>query len=96
MEEQELIDMASYCNNILIKYGENVSHCKAIYLRDDNVIEFQIRYRANKNETYHKYQYIIENFNYIMTDTDIKVNRTTVNDINNEIEKRIYKEYASI
>ena len=94
--DSELIDIAAYCNSILVKYGENVSHCKAVYIKSDNVIEFLIRYRLDKKPNYHTFQYVIENFNFIITDTDVKVNKATIDAINIEIETRLNKEYVNI
>jgi Zn-finger domain-containing protein len=96
MEEQELINIGIFCNNVLIKHGENVSHCNAIYIKEDNVIEFRLRYRISKKETYNTYQYIIENYNFIITDTEVKVNKSTIDLINNGIEERLKKQYANI
>jgi len=92
----ELINIANYCNNILVKYGENIIHCNAIYIKEDNIIEFRIKYKFSKRESIHTFQYAIENFNFTMTDTEVLVNKSTITVLNNLIEEKISKQYADI
>lgn len=92
----ELINIANYCNSMLVKYGEKLTHCNAIHIKDEDVIEFRIKYYA-AGKVLKTFQYHIENFNFVITDTEVLVNRVTIDSINTEIEKRIiYHNYANV
>jgi hypothetical protein len=86
----ELINIANYCNSVLIKYGQVIRMCNAIYIKDDDVIQINIRYRNRGDDMFQTYQYQIENFDFLITDTEVMVNRSAINNINTEIEKIVY------
>lgn len=86
---EDLINISSFCNSLLVKHGENIVHCSAIYIKHDDVIEFKIKYHKDNNKSILTYQYDIPNFNFLITDTDVLVNKSAIDFINVEIEKRI-------
>lgn len=74
---------------ILVRHGETITECKTIYINDDDCLEFRIKYKSEGK--YNTWQYGIENYNFIITDSEVKVNREIINIINDEISKRINK-----
>jgi hypothetical protein len=86
---EELVNISNYCNAILIKYGQFVTKCGAIYIKEDNVIEFHIQYHLDHNKNYKTFQYLIPDFNFLITDTEVMVNKDSIDVINKEIEKRL-------
>lgn len=86
---EELINIANYCNSLLVKHGQVVTHCNAVYIKEDDVIELRLRYKFNKNDSYNTFQYVIQSFNFLITDTEVLVNRDTVEIINHQIERRL-------
>jgi len=88
---EDLINISSFCNSILVKYGQVVIQCNAIYIKEDDILEFRIRYSGDKT-----FQYHIQNFNFTITDTEVLVNRQAIDSINKELDKRLNKEYVSI
>lgn len=92
----DLVNIANYCNSMLVKYGEKLTHCNAIHIKEDDVIEFRIKY-YNESKIPKTFQYHIENFNFMITDTEVLVNKITIDNINKELEKRINnREYANV
>lgn len=92
----ELINIASFCNNILVKYGQVVHVCNSIYIKEDKEIMFQIRYRFKDNESFQTYQFIIQNYNFTITDTEVLVNKSVINTLNKEIESRLNRQHVDI
>ena len=88
---EDLINIAIYCNSILVRYGQLISLCKAVYIKEDDALEFSMVYDKKKT-----FQYYIHNFNFTITDTEVLVNRSVINTLNTEIDKRLNKEYVSI
>lgn len=84
---EELVNIANYCNTVKIKYGEKVQECTAVYVKSDDVIEFTVRYWVGDFLDY--YKYIIPNYNFMMTDTDVLMNKSSVDRINEEVLKRL-------
>jgi hypothetical protein len=74
---------------MLVKYGQSMTQCGAVYLKEDDTIEFRMKYRTRNTTSQRTFQFIIENFNFIITDTEVLVNKYTVDRINEEIEMRI-------
>lgn len=92
----DLINISNYCDSMLVKYGERLSHCNAIYLKEDDVIEFRMKYHT-ESKISKSFQYQIESFNFLITDTEVLVNKASIDAINMEIEKRINNvKYASV
>lgn len=92
----DLINISNYCDSMLVKYGEKMTHCNAIYLKEDDVIEFRVKYHTESRIS-KTFQYHIENFNFLITDTQVLVNKAAIDAINMEIEKRINNtKYASV
>ena len=92
---EELVNIVNYCNTVLVRYGKIVKHCTATYIPEEDVINVNIRYRLNGNESLKTFIYQIQNFDFLMTDVDIQVNRSAINNINAELEKFISKEVYS-
>ena len=86
---EELINISNFCNTILVKHGQNVVHCSAMYIKNDDVICFSMKYHNGNKHNMITYQYDIPNFNFLITETDVLVNKSSIDVINNEIEKRI-------
>mgnify|MGYP000867474402 FL=1 len=84
---EELVNIANYCNTIRIKYGEKVHECNAVYIKSDDVIEFMIRYWVGDKLDYFKY--VVPNYNFMITDTDVLMNRSSIDKINEEVTKRL-------
>lgn len=93
---EELINIASFCNNILVKYGQIVRDCSSIYIKEDDSIEFRMNYRYQNDESNKTFQFIIQNYNFTITDTEVLVNKSVINSINKEIEARLDKQHANI
>lgn len=89
---EELINIANYCNTVKIKYGERIKDCTAVYIKSDDVIEFTIRYYVGEFLDY--YKHIIPNYNFMITDTDVLMNKSSVDSINNEVTKRLCYDIA--
>jgi hypothetical protein len=85
----ELVNISNYCNALLIIYGQQMTQCIATYIRDDDVIEFRIKYHVDRNRNIRTFQYIIQNFNFAITDSEVLVNRSVIDSINKEIDNRI-------
>ena len=88
----ELVNIVNYCNTVLVRYGKIVKHCTATYIPEEDVINVNIRYRLNGSDSMKTFLYQIQNFDFLMTDIDIQVNRSAINNINAELEKFINKE----
>lgn len=88
---EDLIDITNYCDTVLVKYGEHVDECNAIFLEKENILECRIKYRSVNNERSRFFQYQIANFNFLMTDTEVLVNRSSIEFINDEINRTINK-----
>ena len=86
---EELINISNFCNTVMIKHGQNITNCSAMYIKDDDVIEFTMKYHNGSKKNIQIYQYQIPNFNFLITETDVLVNKSSIDVINNEIEKRI-------
>lgn len=86
---EELINISDYCNAILIKHGQSITKCNAIYIAEDDVIEFRIQYHLDQEKNHKSFQYRIPNFNFVMTEVEVLVNKDTIDTINQEVEKRI-------
>lgn len=92
----ELINIANYCSSMLVKHGEKITFFNAVYHKADDLIEFQVKY-YNNNKSIKMFQYQLESFNFIITDTEVLVNRDSIDRLNMEIEKRINNvTYASV
>ena len=85
----ELINISNYCSAILIKYGQSITKCNAIYISEDDVIQFNMQYHLDHNKNHKTYQYQIPNFNFLITDTEVLVNKSAIDLINIEIENRL-------
>jgi hypothetical protein len=86
---EELINISNFCNSLLVKHGQNIIHCSAMYIKSDDIIEFKMKYHNGNKKNIITYQYDIPNFNFLITDTDVLVNKSAIDTINIEIEKRI-------
>ena len=89
MSMEELINISDCCELILIRYGKYISSCKAIYMQDDDVLHFTMEYTLPGYDTKKIFQYVIHNYDFLFTETEVQVNRSTINIISAEIEKRI-------
>ena len=83
----ELVNIANYCNSILVKHGQIVKQCNAIYIPKDDIILVNIKYRLLGYESYSTFQFEIQNYDFLITDTDVQVNRSAINNLNIEIGK---------
>lgn len=86
---EELINISNYCDAMLVKYGQNITRCNAVYIKEDDVIQFNMQYHLDINKNHKTYQYQIANFNFLITDTEVLVNKSAIDRINNEIENRL-------
>lgn len=88
---EELINIADYCNTILVIHGQVIEKCTAVLIKEEDVLEFKIKYRFGKNDASHTYQFFIEHFNFLITETEVLVNRNAIESINLELEKKLCK-----
>ena len=79
---EDLIDIGNFCNTVLIKYGNYVNECSAIYLDKEDSIECRIKFKYPYDGKATYFQYMIANFNFIITDTEILVNKSSIDSIN--------------
>ena len=86
---EDLINISNYCNAILVKHGQCITKCNALYISEDDVIEFRMQYHLDSEKNHKYFQYRIPNFNFLITDTEVLVNKETIEAINSEIDKRI-------
>lgn len=86
---EELVNISNYCDAILIKYGQMISKCSALYIKEDDIIEFRMQYHLERNRDYKTYQYHIESINFMITDIEVLVNKEVIDIINTEINKRL-------
>ena len=86
---EELVNISNYCDAMLVKHGQMITKCSAVYIKEDDVIEFRIQYHLDHNKNYKTYQYQIESLNFIITDVEVLVNKSAIDMINNELEKRL-------
>lgn len=86
---EELINISNYCNAILVKHGQSITKCNAIYIAEDDVIEFRIQYHIDHEKNNKSFQYRIPSLNFVMTEVEVLVNKDTIDTINQEVEKRI-------
>lgn len=82
---EDLIDIGNYSNTVLIKYGNYIDECSAIYMDKDDSIEFRIKFKYPFDGRSKYFQYIIANYNFIITDTEILVNKSSIDAINHYI-----------
>jgi len=88
-QEQQLINIAVYCDSMMVKYGKILKTCKALYSDENKNIEFYIIYDYISVTNYKHFKYIINECNFMITDTEVLVNRDTINIINQEVDKRL-------
>ena len=86
---EDLINISNYCDAMLVKYGQSITKCNAVYIKDEDIIMFNMQYHIDSNKNHKTYQYSIPNFDFLITDTEVLVNRSAIDKINIEIEKRI-------
>ena len=86
---EDLINISNYCNSILVKHGQCITKCNAVYISDDDVIEFRMQYHLDNEKNHKSFQYRIPNFNFIITDVEVLVNKDTIDMLNIEIDKRV-------
>ena len=93
---EELINITNYCDTVLVKYGNYIDECKATFFEKEDVLEFRVRYKKGLDIPFFQYQ--IANFNFSITDTEVLVNKSTINAINEYIYKVVSKskEYVNI
>ena len=91
MSEQgeQLINIATYCNSMMVKYGKSLKTCKALYSNEEKNIEFYVIYEYVSVTNYKHFKYIINECDFMITDTEVLVNRDTINIINQEVDKRL-------
>lgn len=85
----ELINISDYCSTLLIKYGNELHSCNAVYNKEENCIEFRIIYNYIDVHRFDSWQYSIQDFNFMLTKTHVLVNSDTIDMINDEVEKRL-------
>jgi len=85
----ELVNISNYCNAILVKHGQMITKCNAVYIKEDDVIEFRVQYHMDHNKNYKTWQYQIESLNFLITDTEVLVNKEAIDIINKELESRL-------
>jgi len=84
---EELVSIATYVNSLKIKHGETLHECNATYVKQDDIIEFKMRYWDNDRLDY--YMFVIPSYNFMITDVDVLVNKNTIDSINEEVNKRV-------
>ena len=87
---EELINIATYCSSMLVKYGKSLKKCNAVYNPIDKVIEFYIIYDYVDNSRYSHFKYIISGCNFMITDIAVLVNSDTIDIINKELDERLH------
>jgi len=85
----DLINISNYCDAMLVKYGQSITKCNAIYISEEDIIQFNMQYHLDKERNHKTYQYQIENYNFLITDTEVLVNKSAIDVINIEIENRL-------
>lgn len=85
----ELVNIANYCSSVLVRYGQIVKHCNAVYIQGEDVIQVNVRYRVPGDDVLHVFQYQIQSNDFLITDTEVQVNKSAINNINAEIEKYV-------
>lgn len=86
---EELVNISNYCDAMLVKHGQMITKCSAVYIKEDDVIEFRMQYHMDHNKNYKTYQYQIPSLNFIITDVAVLVNKEAIDMINKEIESRL-------
>lgn len=86
---EELVNISDFCNTLLIRYGQNIIQCNAVHIKEDDAIEFRIKYHTNENKSVKSFQYMIQNFNFVITDIEVLVNKSVIDNINMEVAARI-------
>ena len=88
-QQEQLINIATYCDSMMVKYGKLLKACKALYSDEDKNIEFYIIYEYVSDTKHEHFKYIINECDFMITDTEVLVNRDTINIINREVDKRL-------
>lgn len=86
---EDLINIATYCSSMLVKYGSRLKACRAIYIPTDKKIEFYIIYDWTDHQHYSHFKYLINDCNFMMTGTEVLVNSDTIDIINKELDSRL-------
>jgi hypothetical protein len=86
---EELINISNYCDTVLIKYGQSITKCNAVYIKEDDIIQFSIQYHLDRERNHKTFQYCIPSLNFLITDIEVLVNKSAIDTINNEIENRL-------
>ena len=89
---EELINIINYCDTVLVKFGNYIDECKVTFLEKEDVLEFRVKYKNGLDIPF--FYYHIANFNFSITDTEVLVNKSTINIINEYIYKVV--QYADI
>jgi hypothetical protein len=88
MEEEDLINISTFCNFISIKFGQKISSVGTMLNQEDESLTFWINYTDSENRV-KNFIYNILSHNFIMTDKEFLVNKDTIDTIKYEIEKRL-------
>jgi hypothetical protein len=86
---EDLINISNYCDAMLVKHGQMITKCSALYIKEDDVIEFRMQYHTDHNKNNKTYQYQIDSVNFMITDVEVLVNKETIDKINHEISNRL-------
>jgi len=86
---EDLVNIATYCSSMLVKYGSRLKDCRAIYIPTDKKIEFYIIYDWVDHQHYNHFKYIISDCNFMMTGTEVLVNNDTIDILNKELDARL-------
>ena len=86
---EELIDIANYTNTVVIKYGSYINSFTVTYLDKDDVLDCKIQFKYPYEGRTDFLTYQICSFNFTMSDTNVLVNKYSIDDLNSMIEKYI-------
>lgn len=86
---EELINIGNYVNTIMIKYGEHIDTFTAIYLDREDILECKVHFKKPYFQRDDYFTFQICSFNFTMSDTEILVNKFSIDELNKFIEKYI-------